>query len=304
MRLGSAAGATLCFAFAAPAALALDLGNGFSIVGDVELEYVAGDGDDFSLGYADLTLSWRSASGLGADLSLVSLNDLGDNEGDHALWGGIVVATAIGDVTIGSPRPLMADFSTAPELGTVGLYSTGEFGLIFGSYLDIIGTYSGFIDIYGVTLEGQSGGLTYGLGVHSLRAEGNSVDAFEVTARYRMDDAEIYGGFETIDLQPDGYRKAMVGGRYIQDLWSAGIEVSSIRGFGVIDESYTKVYADHQVFNGLTLGIQYLDLGDAGNNLIGLSGVYEFGPGGFAELGYVSNTDGDHQTTAAVGFRF
>lgn len=54
--LGSAAVAALSLGLTAPAALALDFGNGFSIVGDVELEYVTGDSDSEIFGFADVTL--------------------------------------------------------------------------------------------------------------------------------------------------------------------------------------------------------------------------------------------------------
>jgi hypothetical protein len=43
---------------AAPA-MALDFGNGFSLTGDVELEYYQTNSSDQSLAFADMTLSWR-----------------------------------------------------------------------------------------------------------------------------------------------------------------------------------------------------------------------------------------------------
>lgn len=301
---GSAAFAALALGLSTTGAVALDLGSGFSIVGDVELEFNGGNGDDESLGFTDLTLGWRSASGIGVDLTFVSITEFDGNDDESALWGGIVFTTGLGDVTVGRPRPLMADMSSAPYLGSVRAFSAGELGLISGSFVDLIGMYSDNLDVYGITLEGESGALRYGLGLHSLRAEGQSVEAIEVTARYQLDSAEVYGGFETVDVQPEAYTKVMLGGRFIQERWSAGVELSNIKGFGPGDSTFTKLFGDYEVIDGLTLGMQYEDWGDAGGNLIGLNGIYGFGSGGFAELGYVSNTDGDHVTSASIGFRF
>lgn len=302
--LGSAAVAALSFGLTAPAALALDFGNGFSIVGDVELEYVANEFDGEVFGFADITLGWRSEAGIGLDFSVVSINDFRDNQDETAIWGALVLTTSFGEISVGRPRPLMATFSSAPDLGATRLFTVGEIGLISGSMVDLTAIYQPQVDILGATLKGDTGALSYGVGVHSLRNGGISVEALELTLKYKLDNAEVYGGLETVDFPMESYNKVLIGGRYMQDRWSLGMEVVNITGFGSDSQTFTKVFGDYEVMDRLTLGVQFENWGSSSDNFIGLSGVYTFGIGGFAELGYVSDPSGSSATSASIGFRF
>jgi len=46
-------------------ALGLDFGNGFTLSGDIELEYITagGSSNSFTVGYLDATLGWRNQAG-------------------------------------------------------------------------------------------------------------------------------------------------------------------------------------------------------------------------------------------------
>lgn len=234
----------------------------------------------------------------------MSISDFGDNQDETALWGALVLTTSFGEISVGRPRPLLATFSPAPDLGATRLFTVGEIGLVFGSLVDLTAIYQPEVDILGATLKGDVGALSYGVGVHSLRNGGFSVEALELTLKYALDNAEVYGGLEAVDFPMETYNKVMFGGRYLQDRWSLGMEVVNITGFGSGSQTFTKVYGDYEVMDGLTLGVQFENWGGSSDNLIGLSGVYTFGIGGFAELGYVSDSYGSNVTSASIGFRF
>lgn len=302
--LGSAAVAALSLGLTAPAALALDFGNGFSIVGDVELEYVTDEFNSEVFGFADVTLGWRGEAGIGVDFSVVSIGDFSDNQHETSIWGALVLTTSFGEISVGRPRPLLATFSPAPDLGATRLFTVVGIGLFSGSFVDQTALFQPQVDILGATLKGDAGALSYGVGIHSLSSGGVSVETLELTLKYALDNAEIYGAYETTNAPMADLSKAMIGGRYMQDRWMLGMEVVNIRGFGPDSQTFTKVYGDYEVMDGLTLGVQFENWGNSSDNFIGLSGVYTFGIGRFAELGYVSDPTGSSVTSASIGLRF
>jgi hypothetical protein len=294
-------------------ALAYDLGNGFTVTGDVELEYASADSTSISAGFTDVTLSWRSqgtgALTYGFDLTNVSLHDLDDDESESALWLGLVVGTSFGEFSVGRPRPLHDTMFDTPDVGAARVLGFEFLGL-GPSFLASIALLEGSsLDIWGLTYTGQSGGLTYGAGLHRLSSGSNSLNIYELVVKYETGATEVYAGFETGDNELDDLNKLVLGANYTADRWSAGLQAISLNASGNSLEA-VKLFGDYVVLDGLTVGAQYQRVTGAGAeelNIYGLSGIYSFGVG-FAELGLskleTPSGSGDTVTTASIGLRF
>jgi hypothetical protein len=302
--------ALLTTALTAPSAFAYDFGNGFSLMGDVELEYVdsTGSGSSSTFGFADMTLGWRSqaggAIGFGFDLTGVAASDIDDGETYSAFWGGLVLTTAFGEVTVGRPRPLLDTLSPAPDVGALKIYEL-ELGMISGSFLASEALFGSDLDIYGISLKGSSGAFSYGAAVHQVDTGSNTADIVELTGGYDAGAVRVYGGLEMLDDGSDEFRKLILGARYGADRWAIGAELANFTA-GPSDGTVYELYGEYEVIEGLAIGAQYLNYDDfIGESLYGISGIYSMGSGGFAELGYTDVTGpSDGIVSASIGFRF
>jgi hypothetical protein len=287
---------------------ALDFGNGFTLTGDVELEYVSPDGgDDSTFGFTDLTLGWRSqgggAVGVGFDLSLVSFHDLDSEFDESVFWGGLVLTTAYGDVTIGSPRPLLDQLPKTPDIGAARVLDL-ELGFLSGSTLAYFKLLDSDIDVYGISFKGASGAFNYGAAVHQADQGGDNADVIELVVGYTLDQVELYAAFENLDSGATDFQKFIVGGRYSADRWSVGAEATDFDVSGSSVSTF-KLFADYNVTEALAIGAQALEISDGGNQRVyGLTGEYGFGSGGFAELGYFDVDGSGDAVTASIGYRF
>ena len=292
-------------------ALALDLGNGLSLTGNVELEYVSySDGDDATVGFSDLTFGWRSqgggALGFGVDLTLVNFEDFDDNEGRGAVWGGLVLTTGLGEFTIGNPRPLIETMITSPDIGGFRLLDL-ELATVTGSTLEGLMLFQEDVDSYGVSFKGTSGALTYGASYHKLEQGPFEADAIELVMTYQMGKTALLGGAEIIDTPSTDGEKLLLGATYTEDRWSAGALLTSASQ-GSSDYDSVKLWGDYSISDAFSVGAQVMSLNgnSSGQTFYGITGEYGFGAGGFAELGVFDSDDagGDRAYQASIGYRF
>jgi hypothetical protein len=123
-------------------ALALDLGSGFTVSGDVELEYSADEiGNEGSTAFIDATLGWRSQAGgsigFGFDLDLVGMESFGAGFSASAITGGLVLTTEFGELTVGNPRPLLSTMIDTPMIGGLRTYDV-QLENLSGSTLEFL----------------------------------------------------------------------------------------------------------------------------------------------------------------------
>jgi hypothetical protein len=303
-----ATAAALATGLATTAVQALDFGNGFSLTGDVELEYLSPDGgEDTTFGFTDLTLGWRSqgggAVGVGFDLSVVSYHDFDSDFDESVFWGGLVLTTAFGDVTVGSPRPLLDLLPKTPDIGGARVLDL-ELGFLTGSTLAYFKLLDSDVDVYGISFKGESGAFNYGAAVHQADGVGDKADVIELVVGYSLDQAELYAAFEKLDDGSTDLQKFIVGGRYTAERWSVGAEATDFDASGSSVSTF-KLFADFNVTDALTVGAQALEISQDGSQRIyGLTGEYGFGTGGFAELGYFDADGSSDAVTASIGYRF
>lgn len=291
---------------------ALDFGNGFSITGEVELEYLTDFDEDTSAAYGDVTLSWRSQGngslGFGFDLNPVAIAFLESGNSFSTLWGGLVMTTSLGDFTIGSPRPLFDSLSHAPVLAEARLIDLG-FGQFTGSSLATARLLSGSnVDSYGVSFKGATGDLSYGAAYHVVDVSPSDVKFLELTVGYRMGATEIYGGVERTEPSSgaDATTRTLLGAEYEADRWSAGLEAIHSSSGGTSATVFS-LFGGYEVSENLSITALATDLSDVGapGTLYGIGAEYRFGSGGFAQLGYAGgNGFGEDIATVSLGFRF
>ncbi len=303
----AAFGTVLVASISGPA-LALDFGNGFSLTGEVELEYLTSDGDDTGLGWIDVTLGWRSqaggAVGFGFDLTADSIQLLDTGDDFTAYWGGLVVTTGAGDFTIGAPRPVLDVLFDTPKLGGSSFFDfqleqfTGPLATFLVRQADL--------NAYGVSFIGTSGNLKYG--VYYGDVEGQDADIVQIAGNYQLGSTFIQGGAEVITTGSDDITTLLLGVTQDFDRFSVGAAISDISSSGApFDGQTVKLFGDYQVTDALTLGVQVQNIDaviDA--TLYGLSGEYGFGPGGYARLGVLDSDQSGSEAIfdAAVGLRF
>ncbi|NHB77453.1 porin [Rhodobacter calidifons] len=299
-------------ALAASPAAALDLGNGFSIIGDVELEYLAAGSDQQRLAIHDLTLGWRSQGsgslGFGLDVTTQGYNILGEDIDTHILWAAGVLVTPYGEIAAGRPQPVLERMFPLPQPGGTRyvdflLASIGGHG---GSFLVQAALQSDDVDFTGLTLKGSAGDVTYGAGVHRIDAGSETADGYELGAIYRLGGTELFAAYEAIEVPGNTFDRWQIAARYAAERWSVGVHHQDadyfLSGYGI-----TTLFADYRPMDALTIGAQVLATNPGEFELYGLSAEYRFGPGAFGQLGYVTQSSGsgsDDIFSASLGYRF
>lgn len=301
----TAALAALIGGFSAASATALDFGPGFTLTGDIELEYLVSDGDDQTVGLTDLTLSWRSQSGgglgFGFDLGVQSFHDFDDNSNPSILWGGLVLTTGFGEVTVGNPQPFLDTIADRPAIGGIDAYQV-ELGLFTGSSLSYFLLTAPSLDSYGVSFAGSSGDLSYGVALHRVEQGSDNAEVYSAMLAYSFGGTRVYAAFEDLREGGDSYRKIMLGGEYDAETFRLGANVTDLT-IGATSEQTTELYAEYNVTDSFVLGAQVFDFASV-TTLYGISGTYGFAQGGFAELGYATDDDGDDVVSASIGWKF
>jgi len=131
----------------------------------------------------------------------------------------LVLTTALGEVTLGNPRPLIKTMIEVPELGS---YRFLELGLDadFSSTLEFVGLVFDE-QLYGVSFKGSSGTFGYGVSYHSV--DQFDFDFLEIAATYQLGRTRFQAGFEATNLFGGSGEKFLIGATYEEDRWSAGV---------------------------------------------------------------------------------
>lgn len=304
--LGSAATAAL-LALAA-SAHAYDFGNGLSIVGEVELQHLSDGTDSKSFLAGDVTLAWRYAGdsglGFGFDLTVDSLYQVSGDQDFTAYWGGLVLTTSLGEITIGAAHPVIETVYRFPKLGTSKLADL--------QLLSVGGPLVSFLTLInddvtpGLSLAGATGALSHGVSLHELDTPGGDVRSSQIALGYDMANTRFLGGFEVIGLSGGNsisiYKLAVL---HQMDALTLGAEISAAEGSLTGTESFGCVHAAYDVTEALTVSANYGQVDGPGTSdeLWSLSAEYRFGNGGFVQAGS-TNLGEDDFWDVGIGFRF
>lgn len=292
----------------------LDLKNGFTLTGEVELEYVHFDGEGTNqevYALADIGLKWRSQSSsgvsIGVDVDLVGTDATGSESDWNKVWGGLVLATDLGDLTIGTPRSLIKTMIVAPNIGGFAAFerSNDSFG---GSWLEPYGV-ADFVNISGVSFKGTKGALSYGASYSWISSDmpgDRKQEILELVAVLETGKIKLQAGFQQRELLNVSAIRRSLGATYTGDRFSAGV-LRSETPSSFFPTSSTLIFADYDITDALTLGAQanQTQIGTFWTNFYGLTGEYTFANGAFAQVGLYSAPDYDiTHANASIGFRF
>jgi hypothetical protein len=292
----------------------LDLKNGFTLTGEVELEYAHYDGAGTNQGayaFVDLGLKWRGQAangfGLGVDVDLVGTDATGSDSDFSKVWGGLVLTTDLGDLTIGTPRSLIKTMILAPNLGGFTAFerSNDSFG---GSWLESFGV-ADFVNISGVSFKGTKGVLSYGASYNWISSDlpGDSKQRIlELAAVLETGKIRLQAGFQQREFLGVSVIRRSLGATFTGDRLSAGV-LRSETPSGFFPTSSTLVFADYDITDALTLGAQanQTQIGNFWTNIYGLTGEYTLANGAFAQAGLYSAPDYDvTHAEVSIGFRF
>lgn len=292
-------------------ALALDLGSGFALTGEVQLEYADFAGNPSNGIFTDLTLGWRSQRdsgfGIGADVSFVDQRNMGNDIDRTALWGGLVLGSDQVEVTIGRPRSLIQTMLPVPEAG-------GFKRIFVRPNLRMEGR--GFVedlDLSGVALKGKVGDLAFGALSSKERIPGFfDIEYAEIVLQYTLNRLTLSGAWERSDILGIDFdiTRRYVGADYAGDGWSIGVQgvdedYSSNFAFD-IDAVYA--YGEIDLAEDWTAGLQYAELRISTSKNRSYGATLEYSPvaGSFAQVGLyqILDRDVDRYLSASLGYRF
>ncbi|NJM83751.1 MAG: porin [Tabrizicola sp.] len=297
--------AALLIASAGHPAFALDFGNGFSVVGEVELEYADFDGADDTFFAGDVTISWRSNGGnglgFGADFTVDTFRSLDEGGDLTAYWGGLVVTTGFGEATIGAPRPVLDTVYDFPEFGTNSAINR-EVGFLSGSAIGLLSLAADETPV-GIGFRGSSGGIDYGISLHRMDIGANEITSTEIAARYTIGSTVFMGGLEIVDASAGSdLTNALFGMVYKANQLTLGLELTNRDAGG--SASTARIHAGYDIGDALTVTGDYLQIdSDINTDLFSLGAEYRIGQTGFVEAGVTSGNSTD-VIDIGVGFKF
>lgn len=303
--------ALTAFAAAVSPALALDLGNGFTMTGEVELEYLWNSDDDRSLSYVDVALGWRRQAsgdlGFGFDVTLQDIY-VEDSalEGTY-IWAAGVLTTPYADISVGRPLPVLERMFPLPQVGASRYLDLrlDPFGGLGGSFIANAAVIND-PDILGVTAVGAAGSVSYGLGYHQSESGGFRSEIYEVGVIYRIEQTELFLALEHAPNDIDDLNRFQYGVRYQGDGWSIGGHYQELDFIFLPLEAVT-FFADVNLGDRFTLGAQAFRAKNGLSTVeaLGVTGEYAIGQGGFGQLGYFDGgSELDRFVSASVGWRF
>jgi hypothetical protein len=254
-----------------------------------------------------VTLGWRSqgggAIGLGVDLGVDGFHNLDGGDQREVFWGGLVLTTAAGDLTVGAARPVLVDLFDLPKLGGSTLLDlqlrslTGPLAKAFAVGADE--------QLYGVSFRGGSGNLTYALSYHE--PESDPISFLEAGMTYQLGNSLLKAGVEMFEIGGLDITLLSLGATHDLQRLTLGLHLSEAVD-GPADLTSVKLFGAYQITDafGVEAMVQDVDASSGTFRGYGISGEYGFG-GGYARLG-VAEADGfgadDTVLDAAVGFRF
>jgi len=144
-------------------ALALDFGNGFFVTGTAELEYASSDSDSDTLGYADVDLGYKSASGFGGFIGVETFSTLEDDYSETAFYGALTYSGSFGEVQIGAPRNALDSYLRAPIVGNLQLLDLSLYGGVTGSLMPFLYLGEQIEAPLGLRYDGEFGAVSVGV---------------------------------------------------------------------------------------------------------------------------------------------
>lgn len=269
---------------AAPA-LALDLGGGFSLTGNLEYERINTSYSDQSVGILDADISYEHASGFGGFVGVHTLT-LGSSSVE-AFYGAISYSGDFGKVQIGAPRNALDDYVNAPMLGGVN-YLDLQLSIFSGSYVPAALLSSGS-SAAGLRYDGNFGAASVGLSYHDI--EGTSV--VDLAMNYSFGQTRLMAGVEHLSDSGMSANDVFLGAEHDFGQVTAGAVYGSLELVGDIES--LQAYAIYSPNDRLDLTASYLNAWNSGahEEFYGINANYNLTDIIYVDAGYMGNGGSD-----------
>lgn len=265
--------------------MALDLGGGFSLMGNLEFEYLGDGSSDQTYGILDADLVYEHASGFGGFIGVDAISGSGPVE--EAIYGALTYSGSFGKIQIGAPRNALDDYVSAPAIGGVDVldFSLGGFS---GSALPpalMFGNESST----GLRYDGTFGAANVGVSYHDV----DDARILDAAMTYGFGETTVMAGMEHISSSGMDGSAYFLGVEHNFGQVTAGAILGRSDLIGGDVDSVTG-YAVFSATERLDLTATVLSLSSAGPNgeIYGLAANYDVTDVVYVEAGYLKSTDG------------
>ena len=268
---------------------------GFYVNGNVQAEYVSIDATDYTFGIADITLGYSGAAAgsmpLGFEIEVYTIQ--GDTiDFEPNVIGSVYYDSSYGRFSVGFPGAALDDYVATPTFGNskvIGL----EFGIPFGSLIDLVLKVGDAPYDYGVRYDGTSGDASFGLSYHQFDSTEYAISAgisYRVNENYT-----VAAGVEAVE---GGGTEAGYFSSVVADYGKYGglINISSPLG---TDEVFYSIEASYNVLEDLTLTAGYIY---AGEEIYSFDAQYTFMDDGYVGASVLGDGVNESIYTAYVGW--
>lgn len=267
--------------------------------GEVELEYLSGDGSDATVIFGDVDLSFGPASGgtgFGVDLGIYAI-DTDTLSGEVALFAALSYTTSYGKFSFGIPRSAASAFSRMPDIGGIKLLSITQDqitrGIVAPIYLLADDTP------VGLRYDGDYGVLKTAVSLHYLSDSEAKVADFAL--RYDTGRFFANGALEYVDAPGTSTQSSVhleIGAS--AEFYEAGLGYT--KGSNFIPDA-VMAWASYRPAQPLALTASVID-SDASGAIYGLSGDYTFENSVYLQAGMADSSDFDPVWDLSLGYKF
>lgn len=264
---------------AAPA-LALDLGGGFSLTGNLEYERLDTGSTEVNIAMLDADLTYLHSSGFGGFIGTDSFS-AGSAPNSETFYGALSYSGDFGRIQIGAPRTVVKDYVVTPEIGAAD-YLDFALGQVTGSILPLI-LISGNETAAGMRYDGTFGATSVGLSYHHVE----DVDVIAAAMTYGFNNGRLMASIENISSSGPSGTRYMIGGEYDFGKVTAGALFST--DSGITDADAIKAYAVYSVTDRLdvTATVLNMSVGPMDATMYGLGVNYDLTDQLYVDAGYV-----------------
>lgn len=284
----------LSLTLAAQGAAAQD--QGFRFSGTLEGEFSSNGDADYTLLGGDLDLGYSFGS-FGIEAGLQGDYILDEDVDYVAYFAAVTMATGLGDLALGAPRPVNDILSSQPQFAgsRIADLDLSAFGARVTT--PILKTFGSFG--YGARLMAENGALRYGVSVHQP-ADFHDAILLQGAAQYTTGALRLEGALEQgfVSGGEDGLNLS-AGLHYDANALSGGIYLGR-NDFGP-SVDLLRGFAGYAVNDRLSVRGDVLWLGgEIDQTLYGAEAQYGFANGTYAQFGVLDGTNGQATTLDAT----
>ncbi len=279
MKLLGTVSALAILGMAAPV-LALDIGGGFTLSGNLEYERVSVESTDLGIGLLDGDVSYQHSSGFGAFFGTEAISYSGSSA--EAFYGALSYSGNFGKIQIGAPRSALNDYVDAPAIGGVDFFDF-QLAPFTGSYLPVV-LLGSDETAYGLRYDGTFGAASVGVSVHDI--EGATV--VDAGMNYALGQTKLMAGIENVNGGGgSSVSSYFLGAEHDFGQVTAGAILGNSELVG--DAQTVQAYAIYSPTDrlDLTASLLHVDISGTSGDLYGVDANFDLSETVYVEAGYL-----------------